>query len=1146
MKAFDAATDDLAVAFADGRISLDDFAEAATRLHNELPEQVAKQKAAEQAQKELNDQYRLAKELAGVVTPATRAYADGVDALQVALHDGEISLAHFNKGMEELRSELPHVKKAKQDLDESIKRGVSIVKQGETEQQKYEAAVKDLRAALKATEISQKQFDDSVRRMRLDNATRDVNEFSNALQMSGDALRNIGEGIRSLGMQIAAYTAPITAMGVAGVHSFSSFDDGMTKSLAIMRGVTGAMRAEMEDTARGISRNSVTAARDSASGYYYLSQAGFDAAQSIASLTQVEQFSVAGAFDMKEATDLLTDAMVALGLASKDTTVLQHNMERVSDVLVRAAQLGNASVQQFSEGLTKDAASIARQFGVEIEEVGGVLALFAANNLKGREAGTRFEMTLRELARASRANADEWEKHGLKVYDEVTGRFRGFVPIIRDMERVFGGMSDKQREATAASLGFQVRSFKGIRALLGFSGALEENIKQLQIAGSLFENTTADVAAEQLKSFASQMVILKNNLMDVGIEIGRVLTPVLLRLSEVVRRGLDWFRGLNDAQKKFLVAVGAVAVAIGPVLIMLGSLLVPVGAFISAVASMASSLAMFVAFDVTLVGVLTSLAAIGTVLSPIILVTTAVVALGTAFVGLAAWGAGLDGLRASFDTALASVKDFASTIMVLGEWMADNWQNLLRKENITIVLKTAGRLIVLFGGWLVQQFEYWSRQFVSYFVRGFGKLLLAAVKFAVNFNVLVLDALVGTGKLFETMFTDYLERSVAGATLTDQLTAVLEKAGREMKLTAERIGEETGAAMSQGMAAVAATTMGGGVARPDMPSVPGLPRAFQAQAAAMQADQERRTAAQAAQQKAAAEAAEKHGKAIEELTKKYKEEIATKGMSARQAEIWRLSHEGATDVMLRGLREMDAQIKAMELRDNVKDLTDKLVDQIKTFGMTSREIEIYRLKMDGASDAMLRAAKAARDVLTAMEKHKEIMDRGKKRMEEHRTPLEKYRETVSALREELAHGAISPRVFSEGLREALAVFDKEVKLKVRPELVTGIEAFDARSREGRDELAKFAADRAAAAANAGRFEREHAAAMRGMPAAAARARATAAAARATVIPDPPVARDGRVDPRADERNSAALLDALMQIKAAIEGKPSVSLHVADF
>ena len=132
----------------------------------------------------------------------------------------------------------------------------------------------------------------------------------------------------------------------------------------------------------------------------------------------------AGLFDLSTATDLLTDAQSALGLTIRDDAVANmENMVRVSDVLVKANTLANASVQQFSEALTTEATNAMKQLNIDVESGVAVLAAWAGQGVKGSEAGERFNIVTRDLQTAARKNADEFERFGIAVFDQA-GNFR--------------------------------------------------------------------------------------------------------------------------------------------------------------------------------------------------------------------------------------------------------------------------------------------------------------------------------------------------------------------------------------------------------------------------------------------------------------------------------------------------------------------------------------------------------------------------------------------------------------------------------------------------------------------------------------------------------------------------------------------------
>lgn len=379
-------------------------------------------------------------------------------------------------------------------------------------------------------------------------------------------------------------TLPILAVGAGSVAAFSSFDDAMTSSLAIMGDVSDTMRNDMAQAAREVGKSTTFSATEAAKAYFYLASAGLDAAQSIGAMPLVAKFAQAGNFDLALATDLLTDAQSALGLTVDDTAQNIENMTRVSDVLVKANTLANASVEQFSESLTTRAGAALRLLNKDMEEGVAVLAVFADQGVKGAEAGTRLDIVLRDLQRASITNREEWDRLGVSVYD-ATGTMLPLADIVQQMEGLLGNMSDEQKRATLMQMGFTDRSVAATTALLGTSEQIRRYEAGLRSAGGL----TEEVAQKQLKSFRSQMILAKDKLVDAGIAIGQVLAPKIQALVTWISKAASWFANLSPKTQNTVIAIAGIAAAIGPVLV-IGSKLISTVRKISSAISVVGAL----------------------------------------------------------------------------------------------------------------------------------------------------------------------------------------------------------------------------------------------------------------------------------------------------------------------------------------------------------------------------------------------------------------------------------------------------------------------------------------------------------------------------------------------------------------------------
>jgi TP901 family phage tail tape measure protein len=370
--------------------------------------------------------------------------------------------------------------------------------------------------------------------------------------------------------------AALAAVTVASVKAFADFDAEMTKSLAIMGDVSDVMRDDMAAAAREVAKSTTFSANEAAESFFFLASAGLDAEKSIAALPKVAAFAQAGMFDMATATSLLADAQSAMGLTSKDATENLENLVRVSDVLVRANVLANASVQQFSEALTNKAAASMRTLGISIEEGVAVLATFAQQGIKGSEAGTIFNATLRGLTNGVQRNAAEFERMNIEVFDSQ-GNLNNLADIIANMEVALNGMSVEQQRATLTSLGFTEETLAGTLALLGNSEAIKGFQSELQNAGGV----TQEVADNQLETLNAKLGLLKSAFADVGIEIGERLEPTVSDLTEELTLMLDemvaspefdeFIIVLTDAMEELLPAI----VDLLPELTELGEELIP-------------------------------------------------------------------------------------------------------------------------------------------------------------------------------------------------------------------------------------------------------------------------------------------------------------------------------------------------------------------------------------------------------------------------------------------------------------------------------------------------------------------------------------------------------------------------------------------
>lgn len=377
------------------------------------------------------------------------------------------------------------------------------------------------------------------------------------------ALRGVQSEVNRLQMASSrlalAVTTPITIAAGAAMKAFSDFDDAMTASLSIYGKVTADMRSKMESTARAISERTRTTATEIAKGYGVLISAGFALEQSMQAVAVAEKFAMASFMELDTATTLLAQSQFALGLAFEDPIKNMRQMQRVADVLSMANAKAAGTIEQFARALASKGAPALRAANKSLEEGVAALMVYAERGRHAEIAGELLNVTLRELDTVSRKFAANWRRFGVAIYDS-RGNMRKLWEILGDMEKRLAGMSPQAKAATLAFLGFTDLSSTAIKTLLGTSGRMKEFYDDLQNSAG----KTSQIAADRLKSFASQLKITWNQIVGVGIDVGGILAPALGVVNEYLRHGIKLWKSLSDEQKKVLVYSTAVAALLAP------------------------------------------------------------------------------------------------------------------------------------------------------------------------------------------------------------------------------------------------------------------------------------------------------------------------------------------------------------------------------------------------------------------------------------------------------------------------------------------------------------------------------------------------------------------------------------------------------
>ena len=432
--------------------------------------------------------------------------------------------------------------------------------------------------------ISHEQYDALQREIieteqRLNDLEKQAKESASILgtqmQEAGKKMQEVGDGISSAGKKLMPATTAIAGIGVASIKTAADFESSMSQVAATM-GMTsqeienGSKDYEkLEKAARDMGSATQYSASEAAEALNYLALAGYDVDRSVETLPIVLNLAAAGGIDLASASDMVTDAMSALG----DTAGTAENFV---DKMAKTSQKSNTSIAQLGEAILT-VGGTAKTLAGGTTELNTALGILADNGIKGAEGGTALRNMILSLSAPTDTAAEKMEELGLKVFD-ANGNMRPMNDIFNDLNATLSTMSQGEQTQVLNEI-FNKTDLKSVNALLANSG---DRFNELSGYLGDCDGAAATMADTMNNNLNGQITQLKSAVSEAAISIGQTLMPMIKDVVAKVQEWTDKFNGLDDKQKKIIVVIGLVVAALGPLLIIIGTLISSIGAITGA------------------------------------------------------------------------------------------------------------------------------------------------------------------------------------------------------------------------------------------------------------------------------------------------------------------------------------------------------------------------------------------------------------------------------------------------------------------------------------------------------------------------------------------------------------------------------------
>ena len=387
------------------------------------------------------------------------------------------------------------------------------------------------------------------------------------LSALGKQFQEVGKKMKSAGKTMSMYvTAPLTAIGTVAAQKFADVDKTMQLTNATMGNT--AEQAELLDKAmKDAAANSTFGMSDAATATLNFARAGLTAEQAAATLAPAMNLAAGEGGEL----DTVSQGLVATINGFGDSF---EEAARYADVFANACNNSALDVNSLSSAMSI-AAPVFSAAGYSVEDAALYMGVMANAGIDANRAATALKTGMARLVSPTK-QADTWlDKLGLS-FENADGSMKDTLTIQKDLNEAFSGLSESEQLAAASAI-FGKNQMANWLALINTA---PEDVATL--SESIFATgTTTEMAEAMMSGFGGSLEKLKSSIDVAATSIGQALAPMILYLSNLVQKAVDWFNNLSPSMQTVVATIGVVVAAIGPLLIVLGAVTSGIGSLMT-------------------------------------------------------------------------------------------------------------------------------------------------------------------------------------------------------------------------------------------------------------------------------------------------------------------------------------------------------------------------------------------------------------------------------------------------------------------------------------------------------------------------------------------------------------------------------------
>lgn len=247
---------------------------------------------------------------------------------------------------------------------------------------------------------------------------QEAKTLNNVMSKQHGVLRLVGTQFRSLIYDLNAVRiafillASSTGIG-ATLRVIADFDKSMARIRALMIGAgeaTATLNVEykaLQDTVMALGATTKFTAGQVAEGAIIITQAGYEARQSIEILKPTLDLAVAGQIEMSEAANILTKTIAMFQKQAEDAT-------KIADIYAATINYSQTNMTELATAMSY-VGPVAESFGLTLEETAAYLAVLANNGITASKAGTSLRQLMLNIKQPTSKAQQVLDAYGLSL-----------------------------------------------------------------------------------------------------------------------------------------------------------------------------------------------------------------------------------------------------------------------------------------------------------------------------------------------------------------------------------------------------------------------------------------------------------------------------------------------------------------------------------------------------------------------------------------------------------------------------------------------------------------------------------------------------------------------------------------------------------